>query len=93
MADVVRLAALGAIGASAVLVPYAIGLHPRPHRTIWLLLGFFALVIAQAARASIHWGEPLRWYGSPLTLLAGVLLIVYSAETICDTARERRDHD
>jgi hypothetical protein len=90
MVDVFRAVTLLLVGSCMVAVPYAVGLHLRPRRTLWLLSGYEILVVGYVARIIDHWGDKVKWYGSPAAFIGGLLLMVYVLITISDYRKEQK---
>jgi hypothetical protein len=88
--EALKGAALLLMAFCMISVPYAVGLHIRPRRTQWLLVGFEGLVVGYAARIIDHWASPIKWYGTPTAIASVLCLAVYVAWAVTDYRKEQK---
>lgn len=75
---------------AGVMLPAAISYHRRPERLMWLLLAAIELAwFSGVVALGYNFASPIRWYRTPVMLLASILALVYVALTVC-AHRHRR---
>lgn len=76
--ELVRGLALMVAGYNLLVIPILVYKRTAGERR-WVVevafaAGFEMILFGRVMQAIVHWGEPLLWWGAPLTLVGGVLL-------------------